>query len=206
MPAFKRVLARRPDTRQRVVLATNNPGKVAEYRELLADTGAVLLTFDPDVDETGGSYEENALLKARAAAEATGLPALADDTGLEVEALNGEPGLRSRRLAPTQPERNQVLMERLRDVPRPWGARFVCAIALVTPDGAEQTFRGEATGELTENPRGEHGFGYDSIFVPEGETQTFAELPPEAKQRLGHRGRAVRGLLQSGFLERVASN
>ena len=191
--------------RQRLIVASTNPGKVAEYRMLLEGARVELDGFDADVEETGDSYEANAVLKARAACAATGLPAIADDSGLEVEALDGEPGIHSRRLAPSQAERNRALWDRLRDVPRPWRARFVCVIALATPDGEVETYRGEAEGELLPEPRGEHGFGYDPIFLDTELGRTFAELGPEEKIRRSHRGRAFEALRRSGSLPRLSS-
>lgn len=187
------------------MIASTNPGKVAEYREMLADAPVELDGLDADVDETASTYEENAVIKARAAAGATGLPALADDSGLEVEALGGEPGLHSRRLAPSQAARNQALWDRLKDVPRPWKARFVCVLALATPDGDVETFRGEVEGELLPESRGEGGFGYDSVFLVPELGQTFGEIGRAEKHRWSHRGRALEQLRRSGSLARLSS-
>ena len=191
--------------RQRLIVASTNPGKVVEYRRLLEGTRVEVDGFDADVEETGETYEDNARLKAQAAAQATGLPALADDSGLEVEALDGEPGLHSRRLAPSQAERNRRLWERLRDVPRPWRARFVCVLALATPDGQVETYRGEVEGEIIPEARGSQGFGYDPIFFVPELGRTFAELTPDEKHRLSHRGRAFHALRQSGSLARLST-
>lgn len=191
--------------RQRLIVASTNPGKVAEYRRLLEGTRVEVDGFDADVEETGETYEDNARLKAQAAAQATGLPALADDSGLEVEALGGEPGLHSRRLAPSQPERNRRLWERLQDHPRPWRARFVCVLALATPDGQVETYRGEVEGEIIPEARGDHGFGYDPIFLVPELDLTFAELNPDDKHRLSHRGRAFQALRRSGSLARLST-
>jgi XTP/dITP diphosphohydrolase len=195
----------RPWPKQRIVVATTNPGKMAEYRDLLATAPVEIDGLDADVNETGDTYEENAILKARAAAATTGLPALADDSGLEVEALGGEPGLHSRRLATSQAARNQALWDRLSDTPRPWKARFVCVIALATPDGAVETFRGVVDGELLPEPRGEGGFGYDPVFLLLELGQTFGEIDPAEKHRWSHRGRALELLRRSGSLARLST-
>ncbi len=194
-----------PRIKQRLVIASTNPGKVAEYRELLDSPWIELDGLDADVEETGDTYAANAVLKARAAAALTGLPAIADDSGLEVEALGGEPGLHSRRLASSLARRNPARWARLRDVPRPWRARFVCVLALATPDGEVETFRGEVEGELLPATRGEGGFGYDPIFLVPELGQTFAEMGRAEKHRWSHRGRAVQRLLQSGSLARLAT-
>ena len=178
---------------------------MAEYRDLLATAPVELDGLDADVDETGDTYEENAILKARAAAAATGLPALADDSGLEVEALGGDPGLHSRRLATSQAARNQALWDRLSNTPRPWNARFVCVIALATPDGAVETFRGQVDGELLPEPRGEGGFGYDPVFLVPELGQTFGEISAAEKHRWSHRGRALEQLRRSGSLARLST-
>ena len=191
--------------RRRLVIATANPGKLAEFGELLGTALIDLEAVACDVEESGATYEENAALKARAACCATGLPALGDDSGLEVEALGGEPGVQSKRLAPTQPERNRELWRRLAAVPRPWRARFVCALALATPDGRVQTFRGQVDGEVLPEPRGQGGFGYDPIFLVPEAGRTFAEMDSAEKHRWSHRGRAIRRLLESGALERSAT-
>jgi XTP/dITP diphosphohydrolase len=130
----------------------------------------------------------------------SGEPALGDDSGLEVEALGGFPGLRSARLAPTQTERNRLLFEKLAGVPRPWRARFVCVLALAVPGRPTSCFTGDRWGELVE-PRSEgQGFGYDPVFLVPELGRTFAELPPVLKDRWSHRGAAVRALLRSGAL------
>ena len=177
--------------RPRLALASGNPGKLREYEELLAGAGFELVAHDAGVTETGASYEENAKLKAEAALEATGLPALGDDSGLEVEALGGFPGLGSARLAPTQAERTAILLRRLQGMPRPWRARFVCALALAAPDRPVRIFRGEVEGELADSPRGKGGFGYDPLFILPELGATFAQLPASEKRRWSHRARAV---------------
>ena len=150
--------------------------------------------------ETGATYAENAILKAAAAAEATGLPALGDDSGLEVAALAGEPGLHSRRLGRTQAARNAELWRRLASLPRPWRARFVAVLALARPGQAPAVYRGQVEGELLPEARGSGGFGYDPIFYLPDLGRTFAELEPAQKDRWSHRGRAARALLESGAL------
>jgi XTP/dITP diphosphohydrolase len=203
--------------RQRLVLATNNAHKVAELTRILAETGAAqavelvsLASYPgaPDVAETGCTFEENALLKARAVAAFTGLPAIADDSGLCADALNGMPGVLSARWAGSHGDdlaNLELVLAQLTDVPAARrGARFVCAAALVLPanlpDGgqpgpsAERTVLGELAGRLATAPRGSHGFGYDPIFVPEGGTRTTAELAPGEKDAISHRGRAFRAL------------
>jgi len=151
-------------------------------------------------EETGMTFEDNAILKAAAVATQTGLPALADDSGLEVDALQGEPGVYSARFGgrTTPLERNLYLLERLRDVPlQERTARFVAVLALAYPDGNLELFRGETEGWILEAPRGEGGFGYDPLFfVPEAE-KTFAEMTPEEKARYSHRGKALRALLEA---------
>jgi len=188
---------------RRLVIATGNTGKLREYRELLAGTGLELIAFDTEVDEVGETYTENARLKAETAAERSALPALGDDSGVEVEALGGFPGLRSARLGPTQEERTAELLKRLEGKPRPWNARFVCVLALAEPNKPTQLFEGECSGEIVPEWRGEAGFGYDPVFLVPGTGKTFGEMPPAEKRLYSHRARAVRALLESGALERL---
>ena len=190
--------------RRRLVIATGNAGKLREYRELLAGTGFELVAFDSEVEEVGETYAENARLKAETAAERSGLPSLGDDSGVEVEALGGFPGLRSARLGPTQQERTAELLRRLEDKPRPWNARFVCVLALAAPGHDTQFFEGECRGEIVPEWRGEAGFGYDPIFLVPGTGKTFGEMAPEEKRLYSHRARAVRALLESDALERLS--
>ncbi len=187
----------------RLVIATGNTGKLREYHELLAGTGFELVAFDSEVDEVGETYTENALLKADTAAERSGLPALGDDSGVEVEALDGFPGIRSARLGPTQKERTAELLRRLKGKPRPWNARFVCLVALAVPERPTLLFEGECRGEIVPEWRGQAGFGYDPIFLVPGTGKTFGEMPPDEKRLYSHRARAVRALLDSGALERL---
>lgn len=189
--------------RRRLVIATGNAGKLREYRELLAGTGLELVVYDSEVDEAGETYAENARLKAEAALTKSGLPSIGDDSGVEVDALDGFPGIRSARLGPTQKERTAILLQRLAGYPRPWTARFTCTIALGAPGRAVQYFEGECRGELVPEWRGEAGFGYDPIFLVPGTGKTFGEMPPEEKRLYSHRANAVRAMLASGALERL---
>ncbi|HKC20505.1 MAG TPA: RdgB/HAM1 family non-canonical purine NTP pyrophosphatase [Candidatus Dormibacteraeota bacterium] len=191
--------------RPRLVIASGNAGKINEYRLLLADSGVDLVAYDTEVDEVGESYAENASLKAEAARDASGLPALGDDSGLEVEALDGFPGLRSARLGPTQSERTAELLRRLQGVPRPWKARFVCTVALAVPGRPTQVFEGTCSGEVIPEWRGEAGFGYDPIFLVPGTGKTFGEMPPAEKRKYSHRAAAARALLESGALHSLVA-
>jgi XTP/dITP diphosphohydrolase len=185
-------------TPRRLVLATANPGKVSELRNLLATWGPVEVLSLGQValpEERYTSYEDNAIAKARAAAAATGLPALGDDSGLEVDFLAGGPGVRSARWAPSDVERIGKLLDALVDVPPSGrGARFRCVVALAWPDGQTVTAEGTCAGRIATAPRGTAGFGYDPVFVSDDLGCTFAEASAEAKERVGHRGRAVRAL------------
>jgi XTP/dITP diphosphohydrolase len=194
-----------PD-RPRLVIASGNAGKINEYRLLLSDAGVDLVAYDSEVDEVGKSYAQNAALKAEAAGAASGLAALGDDSGLEVEALGGFPGLRSARLGPTQKERTAELLRRLDGVPRPWAARFVCTIALAVPGRPTAFFEGSCAGEVVPEWRGEAGFGYDPIFLVPGTGKTFGEMPPEEKRKYSHRAAAARALLESGALQRLSDS
>jgi XTP/dITP diphosphohydrolase len=178
-------------------------GKLREYRELLAGVGVELVAFDSEVDEVGETYAENARLKAEAATSRSGLAALGDDSGVEVEALGAFPGIRSARLGPTQEERTAELLRRLESKPRPWNARFVCVLALAQPGQPTQFFEGECRGEIVPEWRGEAGFGYDPVFLVPGTGKTFGEMPSEEKRLYSHRARAAGALLKSGALERL---
>ena len=193
-----------PD-RPRLVIASGNAGKIGEFRELLAPAGFELVAFDTEVEEVGKTYAENAALKAEAAAERTGLPAIGDDSGVEVEALGGFPGLRSARLGPTQRERTAELLRRLEGVPRPWKGRFVSVIALAAPGRPTEFFEGDVRGEIVPEWRGAAGFGYDPIFEIPGTGKTFGEMPPEEKSKYSHRAAAARALLQSGALRSLTT-
>jgi len=189
-----------------VVLATHNAKKLAELRRLVEAAGldvAVLGLDDlpdyPEPAETETTFEGNALIKARAAVANTGRIALADDSGIAVDRLNGMPGVRSARWAgpgSTDAANNELLLRQLDDVLDPHRtAQFVCAMAMVAPDGTEAVRHGVVEGRLLTSPRGENGFGYDPLFVPDGHEQTTAELDPVAKDAISHRGRAVRAIL-----------
>jgi len=187
--------------RPKLVLASGNAGKLGEYRELLSSTGLELIAHDTEVEEAGETYAENARLKADAAMRASGLPSLGDDSGVEVDALGGFPGIRSARLGPTQAERTAALLARLDGAARPWTARFVCTLALAVPGREVRYFVGECRGEIVPEWRGHAGFGYDPIFLVPGTGKTFGEMPPEEKRLYSHRARAVRALLDSGALQ-----
>ena len=185
----------------RVVLATANQGKVAELRRILAPLGLELVGIDGAYEpgpETGATFEDNALAKAREAVRHTGLPAVADDSGLAVDALNGMPGVLSARWAGRHGDDRanlELLLGQLQDVPdERRGAAFVCAAAYALPDGREGVVRGELRGTLTRAPRGTGGFGYDPLLVPDGDTRTTAELAPADKDAISHRGQAFRAL------------
>jgi XTP/dITP diphosphohydrolase len=198
----------------RVVLATRNAGKVVELRRILADLDVELVGLDsypdvPEVEETGDTFAENALLKARAVSAHTGEAAVADDSGLCVDFLGGAPGIRSARWAgePSDDRRNlDLVLEQLADAGEGMrGAHFFCAAAAVVPRGGERVAEGRVDGTLIDTPRGTNGFGYDPIFVPHGETRTTAEMPSEEKDAISHRGAAFRALAPSlAALLRVA--
>ena len=181
---------------QRVVLCTGNPGKVSELKTLLPNdmelVGLADLGLPLELPETGVTLEANALQKAWYVYERTGLPCIADDTGLEVDALNGEPGVYAARYAGSAKDPVANMAKLLSDLEgkEDRGARFRTVIALVGPDG-EQTFDGEVEGTITREPRGSGGFGYDPIFLPEMSDLTFAELDVTRKNAISHRGRAV---------------
>ncbi len=195
---------------KRLVVASHNPGKVREIADLIRPFGITTVSAAelglPEPEETGSSFIENAELKAHAAAQAAHLPALADDSGLEVAALGGQPGIYSARWAETPAGRDfAVAMARVWDKlaeahatthPR---ARFVCALALAWPDGHGESFLGTVNGEIVWPPRGDRGFGYDPIFRPDGHAITFGEMGPEAKHRISHRADAFRQLIAACF-------
>jgi XTP/dITP diphosphohydrolase len=200
---------------RRLVVATGNPHKLDEIRAILTarhELDVELVSMReldvPEPVEDGASFEANALIKARACVEATGLPALADDSGLEVDALNGAPGVHSARYAGEPSDdaaNNRRLVTELADVPAAQrGARFVCAAVLVTPEGLEQVRLGTMTGRIVDEARGGHGFGYDPYFVSDaaGDGRTNAQLTPAEKRAMSHRGaafRALRPVLQQRF-------
>ncbi len=172
----------------------------------MSRSGFELVAFDGDVEEVGDTYEANARLKAEAAAERSGHAALGDDSGLELEALGGFPGVRSARLAPTQPERLAELWRRLEGHPRPWEARFVCVIALARAGLETTCYQGECRGELLPESRGTKGFGYDPVFLVPGTAKTFGEMAVDEKRRYSHRAAAVRALMESGSLADLGSS
>ncbi len=200
-------------SRHRVLLATKNPGKIREIREILASVPDLVLdSFEEvpfsDVDETGQTFRENALLKARAIGEQTGMPVLADDSGLEVASLGGEPGVRSARYAGESADHeanNRLLLQRLAEADpsgchRDRSARFVTWIVLRLDRHQEFSWQGELCGHIVETPRGERGFGYDPLFVPDGWTKTLAEIELAEKNRISHRRQALQHVL--AFFER----
>ena len=195
----------------RLILATRNAGKLRELRALLrdkvpgldVDTQVVdaVEAGAPDVVESGTTFEENALLKARAVAAATGIPAVADDSGLAVDVLGGAPGIFSARWAGRHGDDSanlDLLLNQLADIPADQrAARFVCAAALAVPGGADVVQRGELKGLLLSEPRGDGGFGYDPVLQPEGLDRSCAELSPEEKNAISHRAKAFAALLPS---------
>ena len=197
-----------------LLLATNNAGKLRELHDILSGLPLELVTpsqigLDLEVDETGASFEENAILKATAFARASGLPALADDSGLEIDALGGEPGVHSKRYAgpdASDADRIALVLSKLQDVPEAQrSARFRCVMALATPEELVGTVEGVCEGRVAFAPRGDNGFGYDPIFLLPERGRTMAELPAEEKNVISHRGRAgaaARGLVE-GWLEEV---
>lgn len=185
---------------RRLVLATSNQGKLGEYAALLRSTGYELVPHSTGVEETGRTYAENAILKAEAALAATGFMSLGDDTGLEVDVLDGRPGLLSARVAPTQVERTAAVLAWLEPLPRPWTARFVCSIALAMPGMETRTVEGSCLGEVVPEWLGGIGFGYDPIFVVPGSGLTFGQMTPTQKHAHSHRGAAVKALLATGWL------
>ena len=194
-------MARRLD-RGRLVVASHNAGKVREITALLGPLGFEISSAGalglPEPEETGRTFRENAELKARAAAEAAGLPALADDSGLEVAALDGDPGIYSARWAGGGRDFEKA-MEQIHQAMAESGssdrrARFVCALSLAWPDGHCETVEGEVRGRITWPPRGEKGFGYDPIFIADGQDLTFGEIEPALKHAISHRADAFRKL------------
>ena len=189
----------------RVVLATRNAHKIVEVERIFSDAGvrAEILGTEafadlPDIAETGSTFAQNALIKARAVCAHTGLPAMADDSGLSVDALNGMPGIFSARWAGTHGDdaaNLRLVLDQLTDVPdNRRSAAFHCAAALVTPEGDERICEGVLEGQIVRKPRGSNGFGYDPIFVPIGHTRTTAEMSPAEKDAISHRGQAFRAL------------
>lgn len=188
------------ETMNKLLIATNNKGKVLEFQELLKNTGIEFVTpaqinLNLDVEEDGSTYQENAGKKAIAFAQASGLISLADDSGLEVNALGGAPGLYSARYSPksgaTDADRRAFLLENLKEKSRPWTAHFHATIAVAQPNGAIEFVEGNCHGEIIPEERGTGGFGYDAIFFLPELGKTMAELDMDEKNRLSHRARAV---------------
>ena len=201
----------RPFHEPTLVIASHNPGKVREIAALLTPFGAKVVSAGDlglaEPEETGATFAANAELKARAASEASGLPALADDSGLVVKALGGEPGIHSARWA--GPDKDfKMAMQKVEDGlegKEDRAAHFACALSLCWPDdgqgGHMETFEGFVHGVLVWPPRGDHGFGYDPVFRADGHAITFAEMDPDQKHKISHRGRAFRKLVDACFGE-----
>ncbi|NOX81957.1 MAG: RdgB/HAM1 family non-canonical purine NTP pyrophosphatase [Alphaproteobacteria bacterium] len=192
-------------TSERLIIASHNDGKIIEINALVAPFGIEAVSAKSlgliDPEETGKTFAENAILKARAAADASNLPALGDDSGLAVAALDGAPGIYSARWA-GEPRDFGYAMKKIEAKLRERGAqdlsaRFVCALCLAWPDGAEEVFEGEVKGTLTFPPRGDNGFGYDPIFIPDGYDITFGEMAPAEKHAMSHRTDAFRKLTKA---------
>ena len=190
----------------KLLIASGNAKKIVELRRLVAQAGLLLdvvglrdVTPYDEPAEDGDSFEANTLIKARAGAAVTGLPTLADDSGIEVDVLNKMPGVRSARWAgpgSSDADNLQLLLRQISDVdPERRRGRFVCAMALVRPDGTEEVLRRTMEGVVIDSPRGTNGFGYDPIFVTDGHDVTNAELTPDDKDSVSHRGQAVRAML-----------
>jgi XTP/dITP diphosphohydrolase len=195
----------RPFTGERLVIASHNRGKLVEIAELMQPFAIAVASAGelglPEPEETGTTFEANAELKALAAAQASGLPALADDSGLAVAALDGAPGIYSARWA--GPDRNfaraMALVEERLQGKSDRRAAFVAVLALAWPDGHIETVRGEVRGRLVFPPRGTRGFGYDPIFLADGESETFGEMEPPQKHEISHRAVAFRKLVAACF-------
>ncbi len=189
----------------KIAIASHNPGKVAEIAALLGPWGADMVAAAdlglPEPEETGATFAANAELKARTAAIAAGIPALADDSGLQVGALGGEPGIHSARWAGPEKDFQKAMRKVEEALPGKddRGAGFTCALALAWPDGHVETFEGHVHGRLVWPPRGDKGFGYDPIFVPNGYRITFAEMEPREKHQISHRAKAFRKLVHGCF-------
>ena len=189
----------------KLILASKNPHKLAELQKILGTLGVEVMMesdagIDLEVEETGTTFEENSLLKAQAVMQATGMPAIADDSGLMVDALGGEPGVYSARYGgcKSDPERVAYLLEKMKDVPENRRtARFVSVITCLFPDGRKITAKGTVSGTITFEPHGEGGFGYDPVFYLPEQGKTFAELSSEEKNAVSHRGRALRKFAES---------
>ena len=186
-----------------VVIATRNAGKLLEIQSILAPLGLKIISLShfpeiPEIIEDGQTFEENAVKKAVAVARQTGRIAIADDSGLAVDALHGRPGVFSSRYAgenATDADRYRKLLKEMAEIPqRKRGAAFICAIAVASPEGKTETVEGQCHGEIAPTPRGSHGFGYDPVFYLPELGKTMAELDPEVKNRISHRARALERL------------
>lgn len=193
----------------RIVVASHNEGKVRELGELFEPYGIECISAGslslPEPEETGETFEANALLKAHAAAAGSGMMAIADDSGLEVEALGGDPGIHSARWGGPEKDFGHA-MERVHEALEATGggfrrANFTCALALAAPNGEDAAFTGRVFGAIAWPPRGDRGFGYDPIFVPEGHEETFGEMDPALKNGLSHRMRAFEQLIEAAYAE-----
>jgi XTP/dITP diphosphohydrolase len=195
-----------------LVIASHNEGKVREIRELLSPYGLTVKSAAelnlPEPEETGATFVENAMLKARAAAAASGMMALADDSGLAVDALCGAPGIYSARWAGPQKDFAAAMDRVQHDLgdrsAQNASAKFVCALALAQPRGDTEVYEGEVHGHLVFPPRGDKGFGYDPIFVPEGLTETFGEIEPAQKHAMSHRARAFEKFIAATGLSNLS--
>jgi XTP/dITP diphosphohydrolase len=191
----------------RLLVATTNPGKVREYRQLLNGLNCDLIGLSElgiaqEVAETGSTYEENALLKAREYATLSSLLTLADDSGLEVDALDGRPGVHSARYAPDSPTRIRRLLTEMQGIPLDRrAARFQCVIALARPDSRAEITSGTCEGRIATEARGSNGFGFDPVFYVSGLGMTMAELPEDVKNQISHRARAAQKMRP--ILERI---
>lgn len=189
---------------QKLVLASHNQGKIDELSQMLAPYGVKILSARdlklPDVEETGETFAENAALKAEAISEYTGMPCLADDSGLCVDALDGRPGVYSARYAADNNARINKLIGELRESEKAdWSAHFSCVLALKIPHQKTKFFEGRVDGKIIENRRGSEGFGYDPVFVPDGYERTFAEMSKEEKAKISHRGKALLQFIMEVF-------
>lgn len=183
---------------RQILIATHNQGKLAEFVSLLAPLGVTAISAGglglPEPEETGTSFVENAQLKARAASRAANMPALADDSGISIAALENGPGIFSARYAAGDYPAAFTRIIAAASQKNEWRARFTCALCLAQPDGSTATYIGQADGRIAKAPSGAGGFGYDPIFIPHGHEQTFAELGPEMKDKISHRAKAFEQL------------
>lgn len=205
-------MTKRLKSGDRLVVASHNEGKVREIRELLEPFGIETVSAAelglPEPEETGVTFAENAIIKAEAAAEGSGLAALADDSGLEVAALGGEPGIYSARWAGETKDFNiamekveEALVKKGAETPEERKANFMCALCLAFPGGENQVFEGRVFGHINWPPRGDKGFGYDPVFTPDGHDITFAEMEPAAKHAMSHRAGAFKLFVEACFVK-----